>query len=91
MVQGGGDTRAPARGKRLDLAKSEEVRARFTAILAWYHHLMTTATAQAFANIAFIKYRLAKLGRSNHTNNPRAKDFADRLFAQLFPQYVAGR
>jgi hypothetical protein len=27
----------------------------------WYHHSMTTATAQAFANIAFIKYRLAKL------------------------------
>jgi hypothetical protein len=26
---------------------------------------MTTATAQACANIAFIKYRLAKLGRTN--------------------------
>jgi hypothetical protein len=26
---------------------------------------MTTATAQASPNIAFIKYRLAKVGRSN--------------------------
>jgi hypothetical protein len=26
---------------------------------------MTTATAQASPNIAFIKYRLAKLGRTN--------------------------
>jgi hypothetical protein len=26
---------------------------------------MTTATAQAFANIAFIKFTLAKLGRTN--------------------------
>jgi hypothetical protein len=27
----------------------------------WYHRSMATATAQASANIAFIKYRLAKL------------------------------
>jgi hypothetical protein len=27
----------------------------------WYHRRMTTATAQAFANIALIKYLLAKL------------------------------
>jgi hypothetical protein len=33
----------------------------------WYHHPMTTATAQAFANIAFIKFTLAKLGRTNRT------------------------
>ena len=31
----------------------------------WYHRPMTTATAQACANIAFIKYRLAKLDRTN--------------------------
>jgi hypothetical protein len=27
----------------------------------WYHRHMTTAAAQAHPNIAFIKYRLAKL------------------------------
>jgi hypothetical protein len=31
----------------------------------WYHHPMTTATAQASPNIAFTKHRLAKLGRIN--------------------------
>jgi hypothetical protein len=29
--------------------------------MQWYHRPMTTATAQAFANIAFTMYRLAKL------------------------------
>jgi hypothetical protein len=33
---------------------------------------MTTATAQAFANIAFIKFTLAKLGRTNRKVRFRA-------------------
>jgi hypothetical protein len=28
----------------------------FVAVIKWYHRIMTTATAQAFANAAFIKY-----------------------------------
>jgi hypothetical protein len=35
--------------------------------MRWYHRHMTTATAQGFANIAFIKFTLAKLGRTNGT------------------------
>jgi hypothetical protein len=38
----------------------------------WYHHLMSAATALAYPNIAFIKCRLAKRGRTNRKVRFRA-------------------
>jgi hypothetical protein len=41
---------------------------------------MTTATTQAFANIAFIKYSDETLGRTNGKGDSVSKDFGGRTF-----------
>jgi len=39
----------------------------------WYHHPMIIATAQAFSNIALVKFTLAKLDRTNSQDCPESK------------------
>ena len=50
---------------------------------------MTTATAQANSNLAFIKYRLAKLGRSDYKDDSGPKDLGGRTFCPGVSQYLA--
>jgi len=50
-----------------------------------------TATAIANANIAFIKYVSAKLGRTYSRVILPPKTLADGLFASVFPQYLASQ
>ena len=42
-------------------------------------------------NSAFIKFTLAKLGRTNCKDNSGAKNLAERLFAPVLPQNLASR
>jgi hypothetical protein len=52
---------------------------------------MTTTTAQACANIAFIKYSDGTQCRTDGKDNFDPKTLAERLFTQVFLRYLASQ